>query len=101
MIRLAGPVTGAFAIASTLAFAASAQEIKQTTKQATKSVTVTPVTQAMLDKAAGDTANFLHTNGNYNQTRFYAGRQINTGNVGKLKVAWIFQTEVRESMETS
>ena len=101
MIRLAGPVTGAVAIALTAAFAASAQEVKQNTKQAAKSVTVSPVTQAMLDKAATDTANFLHTNGNYNQTRFYGGKQINTANVGKLKVAWIFQTEVRESMETS
>jgi alcohol dehydrogenase (cytochrome c) len=101
MIRLGKPVAGAVAIALAAACAASAQEIKQNTKQETKSVTVTPVTQAMLDKAAGDTANFLHTNGNYNQTRFYSGRQINTGNVGKLKVAWIFQTEVRESMETS
>jgi alcohol dehydrogenase (cytochrome c) len=101
MIRLAGPVTGVFAIALTMAFTASAQEVKQTTKQTAKSVAVTPVSQAMLDKAASDTANFLHTNGDYKQTRFYAGRQINTGNVGKLKVAWIFQTEVRESMETS
>jgi PQQ-dependent dehydrogenase (methanol/ethanol family) len=101
MIRLAGPVTGMFAIALTMAFTASAQEVKQNTKQTAKSVAVTPVSQAMLDKAASDTANFLHTNGDYKQTRFYAGRQINTGNVGKLKVAWIFQTEVRESMETS
>ena len=101
MIRHAAPITGAFAIALTAVFAASAQEVKQNTKQTAKSVTVTPVTQAMLDKAAGDSANFLHTNGNYNQTRFYSGRQINTGNVGKLRVAWIFQTEVRESMETS
>ena len=101
MIRLAGPVTGVFAIALTMAFTASAQEVKQNTKPAAKSVAVTPVSQAMLDKAASDTANFLHTNGDYKQTRFYAGRQINTGNVGKLKVAWIFQTEVRESMETS
>jgi len=101
MIRSGKSFAGALAIALAAAWAASAQEVKQQTKQATKSVTVTPVTQAMLDKAAGDTANFLHTNGNYNQTRFYSGRQINTGNVGKLKVAWIFQTEVRESMETS
>jgi alcohol dehydrogenase (cytochrome c) len=101
MIRLGGPITGAFAIAVTAIVAASAQEVKQTTKQATKSAAVTPVSQAMLDKAAGDTANFLHTNGDYKQTRYHQAKQINTGNVGKLKVAWIFQTEVRESMETS
>ena len=29
------------------------------------------VTQAMLDNAAGDGNNFLHTNGNYAQTRYY------------------------------
>jgi PQQ-dependent dehydrogenase (methanol/ethanol family) len=101
MIRLGKPALGAVAVALATVWAASAQEIKQDTKQATKSVTVTSVTQAMLDKAGTDTANFLHTNGNYGQTRFYGGRQINTGNVGKLKVAWIFQTDVRESMETS
>ena len=55
----------------------------------------------MLDKAAGDSANFLHTNGDYNQQRFHLAKQINTGNVKKLRVAWIFQTEVRELMETS
>jgi ABC-type maltose transport system permease subunit len=33
MIRLARPVTGVFAIALTMAFTASAQEIKQNTKQ--------------------------------------------------------------------
>ena len=29
------------------------------------------VTQDMLDNAAGDGNNFLHTNGNYHQTRYY------------------------------
>jgi PQQ-dependent dehydrogenase (methanol/ethanol family) len=100
MIRLAGPVTGGFAIALAV-FAASAQEIKQNTKQQTKSVAVTPVAQGMLDKAAGDAANFLHTNGDYKQQRYHPAKQITAANVGKLKVAWIFQTEVRESMETS
>ena len=42
-----------------------------------------------------------HTNGNYDQTRFYPANEINTNNVKKLHVAWIFQTDVRESMETS
>ena len=100
MIRLAGPVTGVFAIALAV-FAASAQEVKQNTKQQTKSVAMAPVSQGMLDKAAGDAANFLHTNGDYKQTRFHTAKQITTANVSKLKVAWVFQTEVRESMETS
>ncbi len=59
------------------------------------------VTQDMLNRAAGDGNNFLHTNGNYVQTRYYPGKQINTHNVRKLRVAWIFQTEVMESMETT
>jgi len=59
------------------------------------------VTQTMLNRAAGDSGNFLHTNGNYEQTRFYPSSQINKNNVSKLKVAWIFQTEIVESMETT
>jgi alcohol dehydrogenase (cytochrome c) len=59
------------------------------------------VTQAMLNNAAGDSKNFLATNGNYAQTRFYPADQITTANIKKLKVAWIFQTDIRESMETS
>ena len=59
------------------------------------------VTQDMLSRAAGDGNNFLHTNGNYSQTRYYPARQINTDNVGDLRPAWIFQTEVVESLETS
>jgi alcohol dehydrogenase (cytochrome c) len=59
------------------------------------------VTQAMLNNAAGDSKNFLATNGNYAQTRFHPADQIATANIKKLKVAWIFQTDIRESMETS
>ena len=59
------------------------------------------VTQAMLNNAAGDSKNFLATNGNYAQTRFHPADQITTANIKKLKVAWIFQTDIRESMETS
>ncbi len=59
------------------------------------------VTQDMLDNAGGDANNFLHTNGNYQQTRHYPARQINTGNVHKLKRAWTFETEVVESLETT
>jgi PQQ-dependent dehydrogenase (methanol/ethanol family) len=59
------------------------------------------VTQDMLDKAATDSNNWLHTQGNYSQTRFYPADQISKDNVAKLKPAFIFQTEVLESMETS
>jgi alcohol dehydrogenase (cytochrome c) len=66
-----------------------------------KAPAVTNVTQDLLDRAASDGSNFLHTNGNYEQTRFYPNDQINRGNVGRLHPAWIFQTEVKDSMETS
>jgi len=59
------------------------------------------VTQDLLDRAASDGNNFLHTNGNYDQTRYYPNRQINVNNVGKLRPAWMFQTDVKETMETT
>jgi PQQ-dependent dehydrogenase (methanol/ethanol family) len=59
------------------------------------------VSQSMLNSAANDSKNFLHTNGDYDQTRFHPADQITTKNVKGLHVAWIFQTDVRESMETS
>ena len=79
MSTLAKPVAGAVAFAFATICSASAQEVKQDVgTQTTKPANVTPVSQAMLDKAAGDSANFLHTNGDYNQLRYYPGRQINT-----------------------
>jgi len=75
--------------------------VKQDSKMSVRAAGVTNVTQQLLDNAAKDSNNFLHTNGNYAQTRFYPNKQINTSNVAKLHPAWIFQTEVKESMETS
>ncbi len=60
-----------------------------------------PVSQAMIDAAASDSQNFLHTNGNYDQTRYYPAAQITRANVKKLSPAWIFQTEIIESLETT
>ena len=59
------------------------------------------VSQDMLDRAGGDANNFLHTNGNYSQTRYHPAAQINLENVGDLRPAWIFQTEIVDTMETS
>jgi PQQ-dependent dehydrogenase (methanol/ethanol family) len=95
---LLGTALGAF-VGWTLA--ASAQEVKQDSKMAVRAAGAINVTQQQLDDAAKDANNFLHTNGNYAQTRFYPNKQINKDNVGKLHPAWIFQTEVKESMETS
>jgi PQQ-dependent dehydrogenase (methanol/ethanol family) len=59
------------------------------------------VPQSKLDAADGDTSNFLHSNMNYAQTRYYPAAQINSGNVAKLRPVFTFQTEVLESMETA
>jgi alcohol dehydrogenase (cytochrome c) len=75
--------------------------VAQEVKPATKFGDMTTVTQDLLSRAAGDGNNFLHTNGNYTQTRFYPNRQINVSNISKLRPAWIFQTEVKESLETT
>ena len=77
--------------------ATQAQEVKSATLYGN----MTTVTQDLLNRAAGDGNNFLHTNGNYEQTRYYPNRQINRDNVRKLRPAWIFQLDVRESLETT
>ncbi len=59
------------------------------------------VPQTRLSAADGDATNFLHSNMNYAQTRYYPAAQINTGNVAKLKPTFQFQTAVLESMETA
>lgn len=82
-----------------LAWAGSEKETAATTK--IKDAPVPSVSQDQLSAAASDGKNFLHTNGNYEQTRFYPEKQINKSNVGKLRPAWIFQTEVKESLETT
>ena len=62
---------------------------------------IAPVTQEQLNAADKSASNFLLTNGNYAQTRFHPAKQISRDNVKNLHVAWIFQTDVKESLETS
>ncbi|MGB2933420.1 MAG: PQQ-binding-like beta-propeller repeat protein, partial [Methyloceanibacter sp.] len=81
------------------ALAGAETEVVATTT--TKEAPAPSVSQEQLSAAAQDDKNFLHTNGNYDQTRYYPGKQINTSNVGNLRPAWIFQTEVKESLETT
>jgi len=94
-----------FAIAvGALAGAASAEEIQGQKGMSSGASTIAKginVSQADLDKAGTQAANWLHTNGNYAQTRYYPGKQINTGNVKNLRPKFTFQTEVLESMETA
>jgi PQQ-dependent dehydrogenase (methanol/ethanol family) len=81
---------------------AGAEEVKNAS-MAGGAAAATPVSvsQEVLNKAASDSANFLQTNGNYAQTRFHPAAQINTGNVKGLHVAWVFQTDVLDTLETS
>ena len=91
---------GLFAAACTLTSVISGSQAQEVEK-GTLYGDMHTVSQDMLTRADGDGNNFLHTNGNYHQTRYYPNRQINTGNVSKLRPAWIFQTEVVDSMETT
>ena len=76
---------------------ATVEEVKAETLYGNMSV----VTQDMMNRAGSDANNYLHTNGDYTQTRHYPASQINTSNVKNLRPAWIFQTEVVESLETT
>jgi PQQ-dependent dehydrogenase (methanol/ethanol family) len=100
--KTAATIVGALALSlagTTLALAGAETETVATTT--TREAPVPSVSQDMLSDAATDTKNNLHTNLNYEQTRYYQGKQINKSNVGKLRPAWIFQTEVKESLETT
>jgi PQQ-dependent dehydrogenase (methanol/ethanol family) len=108
MIRLHRPQRGwaASVVASALC-AASGGAFAQTEVSGGASATGSPVSKSIsvpqqrLDGADKDSANFLHSNGNYANSRYYPATQINTTNVAKLRPAFQFQTEVVESMETA
>ncbi len=95
----AAVVSIAFAF-STLSPALS-QEIEHTGKDTSAGAPAISVTQEQLNNAANNANEFLHTNGNYDQTRYFPGKQINASNVAKLHPAWIFQMDVKESLETT
>ncbi|HSA66367.1 MAG TPA: PQQ-binding-like beta-propeller repeat protein [Methyloceanibacter sp.] len=102
--KMAGVLVGALGLSlagASLSPALAGAETGAAATTTTKPAPAADVTQDQLNAAASDEANFLHTNGNYDQTRYYPGKQINTSNVGKLHPSWIFQTEVKESMETT
>jgi PQQ-dependent dehydrogenase (methanol/ethanol family) len=101
---MAGALVGALGISlagASFTPAWSGGETPTTATTTTKPAPATAVTQDQLSGAASDEANYLHTNGNYDQTRYYPGKQIDPSNVAKLRPAWIFQTEVKESLETT
>ncbi|HZD92526.1 MAG TPA: PQQ-binding-like beta-propeller repeat protein, partial [Pseudolabrys sp.] len=92
-------VACALALVATLATIVTSRADE--TKAATLYADMQTVTQDMLNRSGSDGNNFLQTNGNYEQTRYYPNSQINRGNVDKLRPAWIFQTDIMESMETT
>ena len=101
MNRISIVCAALFGVASLFTVPSIAQETKQETKSASGEAKVSPVTQAQLNAADKNANNFLLTNVNYAQTRFHPARQIGRENVKNLHVAWIFQTDVKESLETS
>jgi PQQ-dependent dehydrogenase (methanol/ethanol family) len=97
----------AVAVAALLAVAASGASAQPEVAGQGPTVTGSPVpktvsvSQAQLDGAGHDATNFLLSNMDYAQTRYYPAKQINTTNVKKLRPAFVFQTAVLESMETA
>jgi PQQ-dependent dehydrogenase (methanol/ethanol family) len=101
MTRTAKSIAAAGALSAALMIGSTGPAPAQEVKPPMKFGDMSSVSQDMLNRAAADGSNFLHTNGDYNQQRYYPNRQINTSNVARLHPAWIFQTEVKESLETS
>src|SRR3954451_11404517 len=101
MVRLAVVGAALVGVGCVMSGPAGAQEVKQETKVSSGQATIAPVTQDQLNAAAKNASNFLLTNGDYAQTRFHLAKQITRDNVKNLRVAWIFQTDVKESLETS
>lgn len=90
------------ALLCALAASTSAQEIQGQRAGGPPMIVKAPnVTQDMLNAADKQGANWLHTNGGYEQQRYYPGTQVNTTNVKRLRPVFMFQTEVKESMETA
>ena len=74
MMRIGKTILLAGAMALPLGSLALAQETGGGAAAAS-SVPIPTVGQPMLNNAASDSKNFLHTNGNYNQTRFHPDRK--------------------------
>ena len=80
---------------------AGAQEIEHSTTKAVTNAPATAVTQEQLSAAARATQQLPAHQRQLRSDALLPGKQINTANVGKLRPAWIFQTEVKESLETT
>jgi alcohol dehydrogenase (cytochrome c) len=60
-----------------------------------------PVTQSRLNNMDQQKTDWLHVNGGYAQTRYHPSTQINTRNVKNLRPAFVFQTELLESLQVA
>ena len=98
MTRIAAALTFAGFVGNALA---GEIENQSTSSGKPMSKSLVSVTQQLLNASTNDKTHWLHPNGNYAQTRHAPATQINAGNVGKLKPAFVFQTAVMESMETA
>jgi alcohol dehydrogenase (cytochrome c) len=101
MRRFARPIGITMGAALLAGAVARAQEVPQAGGAAGGLPKAVSVSQAQLSEAGAQGNNWLHTQGSYDQARFYPGNQINTKTVKKLRPAFVFQTEVIESMETA
>jgi PQQ-dependent dehydrogenase (methanol/ethanol family) len=94
---LALALTAAGAVGS-----ATAQEVSGGATMVSAQITADiRVDQDKLAASESDKANWLQTNGGWTNARYAAGDQITPRNVAKLRPAFIFQTEIKESMETA
>jgi len=94
----------ALAIAAGFAGSALAQEISggaTTVAMPVPDSMFKIVRSDMLENAESDRDNWLHSNMGYSNSRYHPANQIHTRNVKNLRPAFIFQTEVKESMETA
>jgi len=60
-----------------------------------------PLSQERLVGAAGNRTEFLMTHANYAQTRFHRADRINRETAKNLKLAWSFEMDVTESIQTA
>src|SRR5947207_15953587 len=60
-----------------------------------------PVTYERLSKADREPGNWLMYSNTYNSWRFSRLDQINTQNVSRLHVKWLFQARQEEKLETT
>ncbi len=101
-MTIGSKLLGVALLAAGMASGAMAQEITGGATTVSKQMKAdVNVSQKMLLNTENDKNNYLQTNGGYSNLRYYPGAQINTRNVKNLRPAFLFQTEIKESMEVA